>query len=182
MKTVKLIFAIACVLGLAASCFAQDVQTKKTPGILGYLDPKTGAFRILPTPGTGPAESPTVSPTTGKLVFNLTIAVNPGLSSSAKILCTATAAVAEASTGGVFEDTGAVAATRTGSTAKCTATLPYGWNLANPSSDRVGLSVNVTATVGTGAPPFTESISSQSLSIAVPPSGTTTTEAISTSI
>jgi hypothetical protein len=182
MKMMRLFLAISCLLGLVASGFAQDVQTKKTPGILGYLDPKTGTFRILPTPGTSPAESPTVTPTTGKLVFNITIAVNPGLSSSAKILCTATAAVSEASTAGVFEDTGAVAATRTGGTAKCSVTLPYGWNLANPSSDRVGLSVNVTATVGTGAPPFTENISSQSLSIAVPPSGTTTTEAISTTI
>jgi hypothetical protein len=181
MKTTKLFFAIVGVLGLVAGCFAQDAQTKKTPGILGYLDPKTGAFRILPTPGASPAESPMVTPTTGKLVFNITIAVNPGLATSAKILCSATAAVAEATTAGVFEDTGTVVATRSGATAKCSVTLPYGWNLAKPSSDVVSLSVTVTATTGT-APPITEAISSQSLSIPVPTSGSTTTEAISTAI
>jgi hypothetical protein len=186
MKTTSLFLSAACFLVLVASGFAQDAQSenaqpKKSPGILGYLDPKTGAFRILPTPDKVSPELPAVTPTVGKFVFNITIALNPGLSPTAKLLCTATAATSEAATQSLFEDFGTAVATRAGATAKCTITLPYGWTLASPASDFVSLGVQVSSSTGT-VPPTVSALSSQSFIIKVPPSGTTTTQTVSTSI
>jgi hypothetical protein len=182
MKTTKLICTIVCALGLVASAFAQNVESKKSPGILGYLDPKTGAFHVL-TRSVGPEETPQVTPTTGKFVFNITIAVNPGLPSTSKISCTASVAVEEAATVSLFEDNGAAAATRSGSTATCSITLPYGWYLTTPTTDMVTLNIQVASVTGkVGTLPYSDGLSSQTLSIKVPASGSTTTETISTAI
>src|ERR1700680_1054923 len=67
MKTVKFLFVAACVLGLAASAFAQ-VQTRQSPGILGYLDPKTGAFHTLPVPDSDSAEALTTTTVGGTFI------------------------------------------------------------------------------------------------------------------
>ena len=108
MKTMKFFFAMACVLGLAASCFAQNADTNaptnNAPGIQRARD---AALRALKAHDQGPAEVPaTTTPTTGTLVFNITIDVNPGLPSTEKIYCSASASTFE--TGTTFYDDGNV--------------------------------------------------------------------------
>jgi len=191
VKTSKFPFAIACILALVASCLAQNeetnvttsVQTKRTPGVLGYMDQKTGTFHPL-TNGINPADlPPATTPTTGKLVFNIKIAVNPGLPTTAKIQCEATATVGDLTTNALFTNMGVVNATRSGATATCSITLPYGWFLASPSTDTVVLGIVVDATNGAlVTPPYTLATGSQSLTIKVPANGATTTENLSTSI
>jgi hypothetical protein len=76
-------------------------------------------------------------------------------------------------------ESGSVKATISGSTAKCTVTIPYSWPLKSASSDMISMSYAVEAS-GTSLATRT---SSQSLpSIKVPPNGTTTTETIASTI
>jgi len=185
MKFTSLFLSAACMLGLAASGFAQNAQPKnespKKPGILGYLDPETGSFRILPNPSKVTPDSPAVAPTTGKIVFNATIALNPGLSPTAKLICTATAATSEAANLVFFTDFGTVAATRSGATATCSITLPYGWTLATPTADFMSLGFSVSSSTGV-ALPIVGATSQQDFTLKVPPSGTTTTQVVALSI
>jgi len=86
MKLTKLLFVVACLLGLVAGGFAQNAETKETRGTFGYLDSKTGVFhRLTRTPL--PAEAPAITPTTGKFVFNVTITVSSALPTTAAIGC-----------------------------------------------------------------------------------------------
>ena len=181
MKAMKFLLLAACITGVS---FAQDAAaTKPSSGILGYLDPQTGAFRPVQINKSAPSEVPAVTPTTGKFVFNVSIAVNPGLASSAKITCSAGVSVGEPSNFTGFGDTVVATATRSGGTAACTINVPYGWYLQTPTKDTVVISVTVSADAGTlGTPPYSIGSSLQELSIAVPASGATTTEAINTAI
>ena len=156
MKATKMLFAVACLLGLVASSFAQNVS-KKTPGIQGYLDPKTGAFRILPTPDDDSVDLP--------------LTVTGG---------SATASLVDVATSNFIEEQAAVLATRSGSTATCTVTIPYSWNLASASSDKVSLTYSIDAPVeATANTAFPERLRSQSVAtISVPANGATTNESI----
>lgn len=189
MKRLRFPFALACLLALAASCLAQNADTTESINVQTktsstLIDARAAARRALATHDTDQVEPPAATtPTTGKLVFNIKIDVNPGLPTTAKIGCEASVAVADITSLDSFENIGEAAATRSGSSATCTITLPYGWFLASPTKDAVGIGIVVTSTTGTlGTPPFTEAASSQSIKLAVPANGATTTENIVTSI
>ena len=152
-------------------------------GIRGYLDPQTGAFHALAQPAAD-AEPPTVTTFTGKFVFKFTITVDATIAATAKIACSASAAVDDNLTGGApsFISEAAVAlATRSGSTATCTVNIPYSWNLTTASTDTVTLGYSIIApievAVVTGALPSRTS-SANLASIKVPANGATTTETI----
>jgi hypothetical protein len=182
MKTTKFILAIACVLGLAASTFAQSLQTRKNPGTLGYLDPKTGAFRTLPTADISP-EPQSLTIATGKIVTTFTITVSSAIAASAKISCAVQAAILDATTGAILEDIATVIASRSGtSTATCTVTLPYSWNLGSASSDMVALGYEIYAPAE-GNPTAAASFPNRDslgfiANLKVPADGTTTNETV----
>jgi hypothetical protein len=188
VKTMKFFFAMACVLGVAASCFAQNadinVPTKKTSGIQAA---RAAALRALKAHDQGSAEAPpTTSPTTGTFVFTITIDLHPGFPSGQKIYCSASADTSEytAPPDVTFSADGYVQATVSGSTATCSITLKYGWLLATPTKDPVGLGVNVGfiyGTVGTAPYWINESVWSNSLP-GVPASGSTTPIKVTTAI
>ncbi len=182
MKTTKLVFAIACVLGLVASSFAQNAGTKKSPGILGYLDPKTGVFRTLPTPVTDSAEPAATTVFGGTFVVTFTITVKSAIATSAKISCSVTASLIDAETTNpsIIEEEAAVVATRSGSTATCTVTIPYSWNLATGSTDKVTLAYSLVAPVeATATTAFPQRLSTQDIAtISVPANGKTTDETV----
>jgi len=81
---------MACMLGLAASCFAQNadtnVSTKKTSGIQAA---RAAAARALKAPGQSSEEVPAVAATltSGAFVFTITIDLHPGFPTSDKIYC-----------------------------------------------------------------------------------------------
>jgi hypothetical protein len=182
MRVTKMFFTIACLLGLIASGFAQNVS-KKTPGILGYLDPTTGTFRMLPSPETENTEAP-LTVTTGKFVISYTITISSALASTAKIACIATASLADATTGNFITEEAGVLATKSGTTATCTVTIPYSWNLGSPSSDKVTLTYSIQAPVeATASTQFPQRLSTQSIgTIAVPANGATTNETVTATI
>jgi len=181
-KILTLVSMCVCLLAISAPLMAQDASA--THGILGYLDPKTGTFHLLPA--LQDEEPPAASTVTGKIVANFTITVDSTFASTSKIGCTISAAVLDASTGNVIEEEAGNAVTLgTGSTVTCTATIPYSWKLGSASTDKITLNYIVQApvAVSSASAAYPNRLSSQSLgSISVPANGTTTTETIAATI
>ena len=179
-RTCVLIGVFACFLGLNTNLWSQSIPAVN--GIRGYLDPRTGIFHALPVPDLQEADVPPPAATGGKLVFNFTITVSSALASTTKIFCTASATVLEA-TLSEFAESASVTATRSGSTATCTVTIPYSWNLSTVSTDRVSLSYTIIAGVPTTTIPLATRTSEHSLPpISVPANGATTTATITATI
>jgi hypothetical protein len=189
MRIAKSILVCVCLLGLAQPVWSQkpNETAKPTPGILGYLDPKTGAFRpVIQSPAEDEEVEPAVA-TTGTFVFNFTITIASKNLAGDTIVCNVGASTFEtSSTGAIFnaDESASVKATVTGSTAKCTVTIPYSWPLKTASADSVTLNYFVDAvstSTTTGGQPTR--LSSQSLpTIKVPKTGATTTTAIASTI
>ena len=150
-------------------------------GIHGYLDPQTGVFHTLPIPEAASAEPPAVATFAGKFVFNFTITVDATISSTAKIVCTATATVEDNLTGGspnFIIETASALATRSGTTATCTVNIPYSWSLATGTTDNITLGYNLEAPVEASATtslPSRGSSMSNFKTMKVPTTGTTST-------
>ena len=164
--------------------FSQTATTNRNadPSIVGAFDPVTGAFTpirasLAPTRGTIAAAATTFG---GKLVFTFTINVKSAVPATDKIVCRASALVIDGpiTTGltTLTQESAAVAATRSGSTANCTVSIPYSWTLNNGSTDQMSLSYGIStspAAVGTLSLP--SRTSGQGLgNFAIPPDGTTT--------
>jgi hypothetical protein len=179
----KLLFTAICLLGLVASGFAQNLETEKKTAVFGYMDPKTGLFHSLTRTPLSAEEAAAITPTTGKFVFVVTITVSSALSTSAVIGCEVAGGVADLTTG-EFTNIVAVTATRTGTTAKCTLTVPYSWDLATPAKDTVAFDLSVTASVGTfgSATFYDETFTAPGVTMKVPANGATTTQDITTTI
>ena len=173
----------ACFLGMTLSLWGQNAAS--THGILGYLDPQTGAFHLLPQASQDEAP-PATTTVTGKIVATFTITVNSTFASTTKIGCNINATVVDAVTGNIISEVaGGDVARGSGTTVTCTATIPYSWTLGSASTDKVSLNytVQVPVTVTSGANLYPLRLSAQSLgSISVPATGTTTTETIAATI
>jgi hypothetical protein len=118
-------------------------------------------------------------------VFHFTITVKSTIASTDAIACIAGVSTEDLGTvNGIVDGAGTAVTRGTGTTVTCTVTVPYSWKLATASTDRVNLSysvilpVNFTATTGYPKRQGTQSLGT----IAVPVSGTTTTEAIAATI
>ena len=183
MKITKLFCTIVCLLGLVAVSFAQNIESKKTPGIMGYLDPRTGAFHSMPAVDSGSPDVP-LAATTGKFVVSFTITVASTIAATAKIACISTASLVDVTTSNFIEEEAAVVATRSGTTATCTVNIPYSWNLGSASSDKVTLTYSIQAPVEASATTqFPQRLSTQSIgTISVPANGATTNETVTATI
>ena len=171
-----------CLLGMSVSLWGQDAAA--VHGIRGYLDPRTGIFHSMPHPALPDGETPATTTFGGKFVFNFTITVSSTLATTDKIACSATASLEDVSSLNFIVENAEVVATRTGSTATCTVTIPYSWNLSSSSLDKVSLTYQIIAPVeATGAAVLPSRLSEQGLgSISVPANGATTTETITATI
>ena len=174
----------ACLLfACTVPALAQHTQ-HFTPGIPGYLDAR-GGFHVLPPLAVDENEiQDAVTTFTGTIVVNFTITVSSTIPTTDKISCLASASVFDTGSSGAIEETAAVAATRTGATATCKVTIPYSWPLVSGTTDQVSLTYEVSApglfTATNGLPLRT---STQSIThIAVPKTGTTTTENVAATI
>ena len=77
-KFLTVLFICVCLLGMNQGMLAQNAASL---GILGFVDPATGAFHMLPQAAD---ESVTPAATTfaGSLVFNFTITVSSSIAST----------------------------------------------------------------------------------------------------
>ena len=134
------------------------------------------------------APASAVAPTTGKFVFTFTVTISSPLPKNAVVVCAASATVSESSGQNIFQKATGIA-TPSGGKATCIATMPYLWELATPSSDKIALAYKVdvdygvefSATNGTGTSvqlASTDSVSENLADRSVPADGTTTNEAV----
>jgi hypothetical protein len=183
MKLMQRLFAVICLLGLVPSGFAQTAEAQKKPAVFGYVDPQTGLFHSLTRTPLSAAEKASITPITGKFVFNVTITVSSALSTKAVIYCDVAGGVDDLTTG-YFSNTVAVTATRSGNTATCALTVPYSWDLGSPTKDTVEFDLSVTASVGASGTQeyYYETYTAPAITSKVPANGATTTQDITTTI
>jgi hypothetical protein len=172
--------ALSCLLVLVAGAFAQNSQTKRT---FGYVDGKTGLFHPLTRTPLSEEAAASITPTTGTFVFNVTITVSSKLPTTAVISCGVSGGVDDTLTG-FFSNYVEIAAKRTGNTATCTLTVPYSWDLGQPTKDVVDMDLSVDASAGSYGTSgyYQEDFSAPAITMAVPANGATTTKNISTTI
>ena len=176
MRITKLLLVCMCCLLAAPALWGQAANSQAKPGILGYLDPQTGAFRLLP-PVDDAAEPAALTTFTGTI--NLTITVTVKTSGITTVVCSASTAVDDAITTGsprLFSEQDTVAATGSGSTRTCKLSIPYSWSLATQATDTMSTGYTVTgAASATNAPPIRATSLSPVDTRKVPASGATTT-------
>ena len=138
-------FLWSSILGLSWVISASAGNQVGAPTTIGYLDPHTGALLPLVTTTEG-SESPAASTEIeGELKITGTVTiVSPSITSTTPISCGATAIIVSDANGPISEEASSTAS-RSGSTATCTVLIPYEWLLASPTTDKVSLSVTVTA-------------------------------------
>ena len=168
------LFVCMCCLVAAPAVLGQAPNTSAKPGILGYLDPQTGAFRPITQMATEDAELPPVTTIAGTISVTLTITLKTtGLTN---VTCTADTTVLDNVTSPVtYTESNTVAATGTGSTRTCKLTIPYSWALATQSSDNMSTSYTVFGSTGTSGLPQRTAGRSPLDTRKVPSNGTTTT-------
>lgn len=173
MRLTKLLLISACCLIAAMPAWGQASNTPFRPGIPGYLDPHTGAFRPIPLAAEDDAELPAATTVTGTVTLTITITVKS--SSISNFTCIAQVTVNDGTTSPTFYDeSNTVAATGSGSTRTCKLSIPYSWSLTTASTDIMTTGYSVLASTGaTGLPQRTSSRSPVD-SRKVPANGATT--------
>lgn len=150
MKFATLLLMSAALTGFAHIGWGQDAAQEPSignadvsPGILGYLDPKTGAFK----PAAQVAETPaaTFTAVDGEFEFKIAITIKSSIATTTSLLCEAHASTFDTVGGISHTETAIVAASRSGSTATCTVLIPYAWALAGASTDSVSRDYSVIA-------------------------------------
>jgi hypothetical protein len=182
MRTAKLLMLCLCCLVVAPAAWSQAASTAAKPGILGYLDPHTGAFRPVPAVDDA-AELPTLTTFTGTV--NITITVTVKTTGITNVICSSDVLVEDSVTSGprAYTENDTVVATGTGTTKTCKLSIPYSWALATQASDTMTTTYSVIGTASTTTPyPSRTSSLSPLDSRKVPSSGTTTTLTASVTI
>jgi hypothetical protein len=149
MRITKLLLICVCCLMVAPMVWAQTATSQAKPGILGYLDPHTGAFRPVPAAAEEATEAPAATTVTGTVTVTLTITLKTtGLTN---VTCTESVSVFDASTTSPssFDESNSVAATGTGTTRTCKLSIPYSWGLTTASTDSMTTSYEVFGVTGT---------------------------------
>lgn len=175
MRLSKLLLICICFVMTVSAVWGQAANSQARQGVLGYLDPQTGMFRLIPPAAEDNAEFPALTTFTGTITVTITVTLKTaGISS---VICQATTAVEDAitTTPRSFAELDTVAATGTGTTRSCKLSIPYSWALATQSSDSMSTDYTVT---GSGSTPTTPPIRSSSLNPLdtrkVPANGATT--------
>jgi hypothetical protein len=152
MKITKLLLICLCCLLVAPAVVGQAAKTPTKPGILGYLDPQTGAFRPVPQASDDDdAETKALTTFTGTITVTFTVTVkSTGLTT---YWCSAEVSVLDQLTTSArsYSESGTAAATGTGTTRTCKVTIPYAWALGTQASDTMTTTYVVFGTAGTGS-------------------------------
>ena len=175
MRITKLLLICLCCLIAVPAVWGQTANNQAHSGILGFLDPQTGAFRPAPQVIAAEDEEPMLTTETGTIKVTLTITVKT--TSLTNFTCTANTFVMDNLTGNpvTYTESNTVAATGSGSTRTCTLKIPYSWALATSSSDTMSTSYTVEGTTGTSGLPQRTASRSPLDARRVPSNGTTTT-------
>jgi hypothetical protein len=177
MRISKLLLICMCCLVAAPAVWGQAANRPARPGILGYLDPHTGAFRPLPQAVEDGAEPPPLTTFTGTVNLTLTITLKSTLLTT--VVCSMDVSTDDALSTGVprfLDEVDEVSATGTGTTRTCKLSIPYSWGLSTQSTDSMNTGYSVTGSPSTaGARPIRSSTVSPLDTRKVPANGTITT-------
>ena len=175
MRITKLFLICMCCAMFAQMAWGQAASAPASNGVLGYLDPHTGAFRPVPSAVEENAEPLALTTFGGTVTVTLTITLKT--TAITNVNCIADVSVVDAISTGVpriIGESNTVAATGTGTTRKCVLKIPYSWALATQSTDTMSTNYTVLGTTGaTGLPQRTSTLSPLD-SRKVPINGTTT--------
>jgi hypothetical protein len=139
MKSTTLVSAALCALAAAIPASDAGGLPAASPGILGYLDAQTGAFRPLATPEAVTATTSAA----GSISVNAHIFLQSKSVNEDKITCIATAEVRDSA--GVITEQASTTATPEGLLiAICEVTIPYEWQLASAATDMITLTLEIT--------------------------------------
>jgi hypothetical protein len=149
MRTTKLLMCVCCLIA-ATTAWGQSADSRAKQGILGFLDPQTGAFHPVQPAVVDEAELPAATVFTGTITVTITITVK----TTALTTFSCTAQVSTTDNVGtaspvIYGETDTVSATGTGSTRTCKLSIPYAWSLATQSTDNMSTSYFVNGTGGT---------------------------------
>jgi hypothetical protein len=153
MRITKLLLICVCCIMVAPAVWGQAANSVARPGILGYLDPKTGAFRPVPLVTDEIADPATFTTFNGTITVTLTITVK----STSLTVFTCSAEVSNEDNISVsprgYSESATATATGTGTTRTCKMTIPYSWSLATHATDTMTTSYIVfgSGTSTTGA-------------------------------
>jgi hypothetical protein len=177
MRFAKLLLICTCCLVAATAAWGQAANIQAKPGILGYFDPQTGAFRPLPQALPDDADLPPAA-TTFTGTINVTITVTLKTTTITTVTCgigTSTNDGVTTATPIFYSESNSVTATGTGTTRTCKLSIPYAWSLATQSTDTMSTGYTVIGgTTTTGAATRTASRSPLDTR-KVPANGATTT-------
>jgi hypothetical protein len=176
MRITKLLLICICCLLAVSTVWGQSANSQAKPGILGYLDPHTGAFRPVAPPSEDAAiEPPALTTFTGTITVTITVTLKTaGLTN---VVCSADTSVTDAITTSprIFAEQDTMLATGTGSTRTCKLSIPYSWALASQATDSISTSYTVTGSGSTTtAPPIRSSSLDPMDTRKVPANGATT--------
>ena len=149
---ITLLICMCCAM-VAPAVWGQTADVSAQPGVLGYLDPHTGAFRPVPL-GAGEVEEPDALTTFGGTI-TVTLTITLKTAGLTNISCTVGVDVVDqVANARIFNEAAAVAATGSGTTRTCKVTIPYAWALATQASDSMSTNYTVLGrgSVTTGLP------------------------------
>jgi hypothetical protein len=174
MRITTLLIICTCCLIAVPAVWGQAPTAPNKAGVLGYLDPHTGAFRPIPQIAGEDVESPPVTVVGGTI--SLTITITLKTSAITNVTCIAESIVVDnAANPVIYSESNTVAATGTGITRTCKLTIPYSWALATQSSDSMSTTYNVLGSAGTSGLPQRTASRDPLDTRKVPTNGTTTT-------
>ena len=150
MRITKLLLICICCVVVVPAVWGQAGSGPAKPGILGYLDPHTGAFRPVPSATEeGPDLAAASTTFTGTITLTLTITLKT--TTLTNITCSEEVSVFDAGSR-FFGESNSVAATGTGTTRTCKLSIPYSWGLTTQTSDSMTTSYSVGGVTGTTLP------------------------------
>jgi hypothetical protein len=179
MRVTKLLLICICCFLAVSTVWGQSANSQAKPGILGYLDPHTGAFRPIAPPVDEAAAVEPPAPTVFGGTINITITITVKSAGMTNVICTAGTSVIDGpitASPRIIDESNTVAATGTGATRTCKLSIPYSWGLLSQATDMMNTSYTVGgATSTTGTPPVRSSGLSPLDTRKVPANGTITT-------
>ena len=157
MRITKLLLICICCFLAVSTVWGQSANSQARPGILGYLDPHTGAFRPIAPPVDDAAVEPP-APTVFGGTINITITITVKSAGMTNVICSAGVTVFDGPittlNPRVLDESNTVAATGTGATRTCKLSIPYSWGLLNQATDMMSTIYTVGGAASTtGAPP-----------------------------
>jgi hypothetical protein len=173
MRTTKLLLICMYCVMIAPAVWGQTADGPAKSGILGYLDPHTGAFR--PVPSAAEDSPDAAAPVTFGGTVTVTLTITLKTAGLTNITCAEEVSVFDGTTSPrILAESNTVAATGTGTTRTCKLSIPYSWSLTSQATDNMTTSYSVFGSTGTtGLPTRTSSLSPLDVR-KVPANGATT--------